>query len=87
MTFIENVFKYGVSNHEDSQLIIRISAEKNAVVFFTQNRIFPGARKDDRTGIGITNTEKRLQHLYPGKHKLDLRRENGMFTVELFLID
>jgi two-component system LytT family sensor kinase len=87
MTFIENVFKYGVSNHEDSRLIIRISAEKNAVVFFTQNRIFPGARKDDRTGIGITNTEKRLQHLYPGKHKLDIRRENGIFTVELFLTD
>jgi two-component system LytT family sensor kinase len=87
MTFIENVFKYGISNHEHSLLIIRISAEKNAVIFFTQNRIFPGVRKDDRTGIGITNTEKRLQHLYPGKHKLDIRRENRMFTVELFLMD
>jgi two-component system LytT family sensor kinase len=87
MSFIENVFKYGVSNHEYSLLTVRISAEKDAVVFFTQNRIFSGARKDDRTGIGITNTEKRLQHLYPGKHKLAIRRENGMFTVELFLTD
>ena len=87
MTFIENVFKYGISNHEEAQLIIRISAEKDRIHFFSQNPLFTIPRKIERTGIGISNTEKRLAHLYPGKHQLQITRQNGLFTVDLALQD
>ena len=85
MTFIENVFKYGTSNHESSVLTIRVSATDQRIDFFSQNQLFATDRKIERTGIGIDNTKKRLDHLYPGKHRLDITRENGLFTVELSL--
>jgi two-component system LytT family sensor kinase len=53
--------------------------------FFTQNPLFATDRKIERTGIGIDNTKKRLEHLYPGKHKLEITRADGMFTVQLSL--
>ena len=85
MTFIENVFKYGTSNHENSMLIIRVAASDHRIDFFSQNQLFATDRKIERTGIGISNTKLRLEHLYPGKHKLDIKRQNGLFTVELSL--
>lgn len=85
MTFIENVFKYGTSNHAHSHLVIRLAADDNRIDFYTQNPLFDTERKLERTGIGIENTRKRLEHLYPGKHKLDILRENGTFIVQLSL--
>jgi two-component system LytT family sensor kinase len=85
MTFIENVFKYGTSNHEHSHLVIKLMATEGRIDFFSQNPLFATDRKLERTGIGIDNTKKRLEHLYPGKHKLEITRGNGMFTVQLSL--
>lgn len=85
MTFIENVFKYGTSNHEHSNLVIKLKATEGRIDFMTQNPLFAVDRKIERTGIGISNTAKRLEHLYPGKHKLDITRENGTFVVRLLL--
>jgi hypothetical protein len=85
MSFIENVFKYGISNHQESVIVIRLSAEEEYINFFAQNKLFATERKTERTGIGIGNTKKRLAHLYPGKHGLLITRENGLFTVELSL--
>ncbi|MEI6946872.1 sensor histidine kinase [Paraflavisolibacter sp. H34] len=84
MTFIENVFKYGISGHEPSVITIRLEAGEAALDFFCRNRIFP-ATTGERSGIGLENTRKRLAHLYPAAHALDIRSENGFFTVHLQL--
>ncbi len=84
MTFVENAFKYGVSNHEPSSIIIRISIEQNSILFFCQNKLFE-IKNNESTGIGISNARKRLQHLYPGKHQLEINTQNGLFTVRLTL--
>lgn len=83
MAYIENVFKYGISGHEDSQILIRINAEKNAIIFFCQNKIFTTERKTERTGVGLLNTQQRLQKLYPNKHKLSITNDKNLHTVEL----
>jgi two-component system LytT family sensor kinase len=86
MTFIENVFKYGVSKHEKSVIDIRLDVVSKKISFFCQNPIFEnGASSTKRKGIGISNTKRRLQHIYPGKHKLDINTQNGLFTVTLEL--
>jgi two-component system, LytTR family, sensor kinase len=87
MTFIENVFKYGISNHEPSDISIRLTIEQHSITFFCQNKIYDTKRNVDRpgTGIGIENTRQRLQHLYPNKHFLDIKKDNGLFTVQLTL--
>ncbi|GAA0564850.1 sensor histidine kinase [Chitinophaga japonensis] len=85
MTFIENVFKYGISNHAPATLIIRIFAEAGTVGFFSRNPLFADRRQQESTGIGIANTRQRLAHLYPGRHLLNISEDDGFFTVELTL--
>ena len=85
ITFVENVFKYGVSNHEPSPVTVRISADEKTITLFCQNRIFHSLRKVDREGIGIRNTRQRLEFLYPGKHALNITTENGLYNVLLTL--
>ena len=86
LTFIENVFKYGISNHENAPITINLSAETNKITFFCQNKIFPHKNKPERAGVGITNTTERLKFLYPDKHHLDINTENNLFTIQLTLL-
>lgn len=83
MTFIENVFKYGISNHEKSDVKIHILAEKKTLSFYCRNTLFATPRQTGRSGIGISNTQKRLQHLYPNKHLLNISADSGFYTTEL----
>lgn len=85
MTFIENVFKYGISKHNKSVIVIKIKSNETGIYFFCQNKIFPEKEENKRAGIGLINTRQRLAHLYPGKHILNINTENELYTVELTL--
>jgi len=85
MTFIENVFKYGLSNHLETQITITINVEADKISFFSQNSIFEHKRIDNRKGLGISNTRQRLDHLYPGRYNLSINDQNEMFSVKLTL--
>jgi two-component system, LytTR family, sensor kinase len=85
LTFIENVFKYGISSHEATVITIKLNVDEKNLFFFCQNKIFDPALKLRREGIGISNSEQRLDHLYPGKYLLNTTNENGIYTVQLTL--
>jgi hypothetical protein len=83
MTFVENIFKYGISSHETSVITIRISVKDHLLDFFCQNRIFQTGNSTGRPGIGIENTKKRLQYLYPGMHTLQIQTDHDQYIVHL----
>ena len=85
ITFIENVFKYGISKHEKSPVTIALNYTGNLLIFKTINQIFPHQQSQESTGIGLINTRKRLDHLYAGKYKLDIATKENTFTVTLHL--
>jgi len=85
MTFVENVFKYGISNHESSPVTIKVSTDEKTITFFSENKIFDHQKNIERTGIGIANTKQRLDHLYPHRHLLNIANENGIYSVILTL--
>lgn len=85
MTFVENVFKYGLSKHHKSAIIIKLKGDDTGISFFCQNRIFPDTVEKHRAGIGLRNTKQRLDYLYPGKYLLDINTDNELFTVKLRL--
>jgi len=86
MTFIENVFKYGVSKHEASTIEIKLVIRETTLSFYCKNRIF-GLNNSEQhgTGIGIKNTRKRLAHLYNDKHLLNISNDNQEYIVQLTL--
>jgi two-component system LytT family sensor kinase len=59
MTFIENVFKYGTSNHEQSNLLIKLVVGEGPHRFSHAKSIVSFDRKIERTGIGIEQHTKK----------------------------
>lgn len=85
MPFVENVFKYGVSAHQPSVIVIALQVMENTLHFFCSNPIIKTTIGQPRAGIGIENTKARLQHLYPKEHTLDFGTENEQFHVQLII--
>jgi two-component system LytT family sensor kinase len=85
MSFIENIFKYGISSHEPSVITIHLNAEDDKIIFYCRNRIFNADSGIERTGIGIANARQRLQHLYPDRHELTITNDGQHHTVALTL--
>ncbi|WP_165501684.1 sensor histidine kinase [Pedobacter frigiditerrae] len=83
MAFVENVFKYGISNHSSNKLIIKLAIEDNILNLLCQNSIYPDKKDTERSGIGLTNTKKRLDYIYPNKHILEINDDDKLFTVKL----
>ena len=85
MTFVENAFKYGTSNHEISIIDISITVGAKTILFVCTNKLFVSKRVPERTGIGIQNAKQRLLSLYPDSHKLDISESGGYYIVNLEL--
>jgi LytS/YehU family sensor histidine kinase len=86
MTFVENVFKYGISKHQPAPVTIRLSIKDHQIDFFCCNRIYREPAQDNSCGVGIANTRQRLALLYPQKHVLDITTNNNLYTVRLTLL-
>ena len=85
MSFIENVFKYGVTTREPATISIKLEAEPEKILFFCQNSIMAQNNPIEKTGIGLSNIRHRLKLIYPNKHSLEINDQDGLFTVQLTL--
>lgn len=83
--FIENAFKYGISTHHPSHIIITIAIQHNELIFTCVNDQVPVSHKHESTGTGIVNTRRRLELLYPGKHTLSIESNTRQYNVLLRL--
>jgi hypothetical protein len=74
LPFVENAFKHGVSATEDSYINIFISQKDKELDMTINNSTMKdnGFSLDTNSGIGLSNTRRRLDLLYPGKYKLDI---------------
>jgi len=82
--FVENAFKYGVSTKEKSTIKISLDTNGNFIDFKSSNFIVPSENNmTENTGIGINNVKRRLELLYPGKHTMVTKEENGTYFVHL----
>ncbi|PTS95163.1 histidine kinase [Pedobacter sp. HMWF019] len=84
-TFIENAFKYGLKSKTGSLLNLDIRIEDGWFYFDVENDIDDTRKMSDFGGIGLENSRKRLQLLYPDKYKLQIQNPEGCFKVSLKL--
>ena len=83
--FVENAFKHGTGFIENPHIDIELKATNNILYFRVSNKYDPASQqvKDKASGIGLANVRRRLDLLHRGKYKLDITKENSVFTVSL----
>lgn len=84
LPFVENAFKYGISNHEASPIDILLERSASKLIFSVQNKKFKQAEKDS-TGIGVNNVKRRLELLYHGKHELQIEDKTDTYFIKLVI--
>lgn len=85
--FIENSFKHGISLDESSFIEIYLISETQRLVFTVRNTIHNRRKqiKPAEFGMGLKNVQRRLELLYPSKHRLDIQQSDNTFKIELIL--
>ena len=85
LPFVENAFKYGISTREFSPICILLELKKDSMYFSVKNQkhINTSLKMADNTGIGIHNTRRRLDLLYPDRYTLTIEDGSADFTVHL----
>lgn len=82
--FIENVFKHGIMLSKKNEITISIFLKSNSLLLETKNMKTNNSTTNiASSGIGLENTKKRLQLLYPNQHTLEINDVAAFFNVKL----
>lgn len=89
ISLVENAFKHGASKSRE-KAFVRVEAhlQDSCFTFRVINSVPPAVSSPSHSttgGVGIVNTRKRLDLLYPQKHHLTLTPDEHLFTAELTL--
>ncbi|WP_267740286.1 sensor histidine kinase [Myroides injenensis] len=82
LPFVENGFKHGILNDENSPFTISIKQYNTTLQLFTTNSI-NHAIKDKTSGVGLDNIKRRLELEFPNQYLLSITNENNIFICEL----
>lgn len=89
LPFLENAFKHGVSATQPSHIYIGIKQEAQTLRVEVRNTLFlqKSVSLEESNGIGLVNTRRRLDLLYPDRYDLKITEHtpNDEFLVELTL--
>jgi two-component system LytT family sensor kinase len=90
LPFVENAFKHGVAATQASRIVISLRQPTlDRLEIEVRNTLVPktGADLAGSNGIGLVNTRRRLDLLYPGRYSLHVteRTPDNEFDVQLAL--
>lgn len=80
--FVENAFKHGTHPTKNCFVHIKLSTTEKDLSFTVKNSIIEN-RKVVKTNIGLQNTKRRLELLFPEKHQLTISRNESSHLVQL----
>ncbi|UII29590.1 sensor histidine kinase [Fulvivirga ulvae] len=82
--FIENAFKHGVNAEQRSHIKIEIALKESELHLSVSNRKVEIQKETtEQSGLGIENTKRRLQLIYPLKYLLSITETEKDFSVSL----
>ena len=85
ISFIENAFKHGVSNNQESEISVSLKTD-HGIVFECVNTNLPKGDTDKSgSGIGLENTRRRLDLLYAGRYEWQQEIIDGLFKIRVLL--
>lgn len=83
ITFVENLFKHGITSYTSVDVYITIKAYDGVLSFLTMNPKLNIRTETMSKGIGISNCKKRLDLLYPNKYALTIKERNEYYVITL----
>jgi LytS/YehU family sensor histidine kinase len=90
LPFVENAFKHGIRAAKPSYIYISVDQTATELTLEVKNILFKDNVRsvDEKSGIGIENTRRRLDLLYPDKYKLKIEKDemDEEYLVTLTLI-
>ena len=82
INFIENAFKYGISANKPSFVEIHLSVEDRKLLLIVKNSTHQDY-KGVQNGIGLKNTQDRLELVYPGNYTLQRKEDEKVHEMIL----
>lgn len=84
LPFVENAFKHGLQDETGSGFVkIIIYRDETELTLEVANS--KPSVKSSITGLGLQNVAKRLELLYPGRHRLEVRNDETFYQATLTL--
>jgi two-component system, LytTR family, sensor kinase len=90
ITFIENAFKHiGFNENKQNGIDITLKYEQGTLEFkvFNTKDGYVNNQTENSSGLGIANTKRRLEILYPERHKLMISNTDNSYGITLILYD
>ncbi|MFV8464368.1 sensor histidine kinase [Flavobacterium sp. LB1P62] len=87
LPFIENAYKHGISGIYPSYIYIGIEQSEKFIQIEVRNSIFENQTlsKEESNGIGLINTRRRLDLIYPGKYELSTNEDTLQMEYTVIL--
>lgn len=82
IAFVENAFKHGEVGNVAQPIKLHLCVQDGRISFSAQNQV-ASKNKDLVGGVGLAGIKRRLHLLYPGRHRLSLSDNNGVFYAKL----
>ena len=83
MAFVENAFKHGGVVNGFLEVVIEMNANKERLEFSCKNTLSTTNESIENHGLGLQNTRKRLDVLFPNAYTLQVDRDNGWYQISL----
>ena len=89
ISFVENAFKYtSMLPGQNHNINIKVTLRDNLFTFHCDNPFLEKNKEEidanwKKSGIGIENTKRRLQMMYPDKHEITIDSDENKFEVDL----
>lgn len=83
--FVENAFKHGIREELSKGFVEVISLLADGELTFEVRNSKPVSPTPVTGGLGLRNVRKRLELLYPGRHRLEVSDAPGAFAISLTL--
>ena len=82
---LENAFKHGVECLRENAFVhINVVSSENTIQFEVENN-FDNSENLEEPGIGLKNLKRRLELVYPNKHKLSFSVSENVYKATLIL--
>lgn len=86
--FIENAFKHTTNKKLENAITVNILITGEAIKLVCENRFDSRAVVQQvNSGLGNELIQKRLNLIYPGKHTLEVHKNNDLYSLNLTIIN